>query len=79
MAARFAIDLNEGLPPGTISAESKQVLAMSDLLQNSAEFHSQWMIENATFDTIGAEGSDPGQRMAMPASMTARISIGAKR
>ena len=53
MAARFAIDLNEGLPPGTISAESKHVLAMSDLLQDSADFHSQWMIENATLTQSG--------------------------
>ena len=64
MAARFAIDLNEGLPPGTISAESKSVLAMSDLLHDTAEYHSAWMVANNSFSTIGELGSNPGDRMA---------------
>lgn len=63
-AARFGIDLNEGLPPGTISATPKQVLAMSDLLLATADFHNDWMIANDTFTTTGYEGSNPGDRMA---------------
>jgi hypothetical protein len=63
-AARFAIDLNEGLSPGTITSTPKQPLAFNPNLIDAARTHSQWMIDNDVFDHTGAGGSDPGERMA---------------
>lgn len=63
-AARFGIDLNDGLPRGTISASAKQVLAPNLKLEAAATGHSLWMLENDTFSHTGAGGSDPGARMA---------------
>jgi uncharacterized protein YkwD len=48
-AARYGIDLNEGLAAGTISSASKQPLAFSDPLLTSADAHSQAMIDNDYF------------------------------
>jgi Ca2+-binding RTX toxin-like protein len=48
-AKRFSVNLNEGLPAGTISSAPKQVLAMSDLLVSSARNHSNWMLVNDQF------------------------------
>ena len=62
-AARFGIDLNEGLSPGTISATPKQPLAFNPNLIDAARTHSQWMIDNDVFAHTGAGGSDPGERM----------------
>jgi hypothetical protein len=62
-AARFGIDLNEGLSPGTISSTPKQPLAFNPNLIDAARTHSQWMIDNDVFDHTGAGGSDPGDRM----------------
>ncbi|MGB3335976.1 MAG: hypothetical protein WBA73_02245 [Devosia sp.] len=64
MAARFGIALNDGLPPGTISAGPKQALAMSDILLATSDYHNDWMIANNSFSTVGDLGSDPGDRMA---------------
>ncbi|HHI81607.1 MAG TPA: CAP domain-containing protein, partial [Rhizobiales bacterium] len=63
-AARYGIDLNDGLPPGTISADAKQPLAMNPLLVDAALGHSQWMIDNDVFSHTGAGGSSPGDRMS---------------
>jgi Ca2+-binding RTX toxin-like protein len=49
-AARYGIDLNDGLAPGTISATPKQVLAMNDFLVIAADRHSDWMLINDQFD-----------------------------
>jgi hypothetical protein len=53
-AARFGIDLNEGLAPNTISAVSKQPLAMNEQLLSAARAHSQDMIDRDYFshDTL---------------------------
>jgi uncharacterized protein YkwD len=61
-ATRFGIDLNEGLPAGTISAAAKQPLAMNPYALDAARKHSQWMIDHDVFSHY--EGSvDPGRRL----------------
>ena len=62
-AARYAIDLNEGLAPGTITTTPKQPLAVNLSLVYSAQQHSQWMIDTDTFSHTGSGGTNPGQRM----------------
>ena len=62
-AQRYGIDLNEGLAPGTISADVKMPLAMNAQLIDSARAHSSWMLENDVFSHTGKNGSDPGDRM----------------
>lgn len=62
-AARDHIDLNEGLPAGTISTAAKQPLAINPYITDAARKHSQWMIDHDTFSHY--EGSiDPGARDA---------------
>lgn len=61
-AARFGIDLNEGLPAGTISPEAKPPLAMHPRLVEAARAHSAWMLENDTFSHTGEGGSTVSQR-----------------
>lgn len=63
-AARFGIDLNEGLPPGTITTAPKQPVAINPYLTDAARKHSQWMIDNDVFGHTGVNGTDPGDRMA---------------
>jgi serralysin len=63
-AARYNIDLNEGLPAGTITPDAKQPLAINPYVTDGARKHSQWMLDNDTFAHAGAGGSSPGQRMA---------------
>jgi hypothetical protein len=48
-AARYGIDLNEGLPSGTISSASKQPLAINQALFIAADGHSQAMIDGQYF------------------------------
>ena len=62
-AARFGIDLNKDLPAGTLNATPKQVLAGNLLLNESADGHSQWMLNADVFSHTGVSGSDPGTRM----------------
>ncbi len=62
-AARYGIDLNEGLAPGTISSAPKPPLALNPNLLDAARAHSQWMIDTDTFSHTGASGSAPGDRM----------------
>lgn len=64
MAQAFGIDLNQGLPPGTISATAKQPLAMSDILAATTDFHGDWILQNNSFGTFGYLDSSPGDRMA---------------
>jgi hypothetical protein len=64
-AALDGIDLNEGLPAGTISAQSKQPLAMNDELLSAAIGHTQSMLANQFFDHVDpVTGTDPFQRIA---------------
>lgn len=63
-AARYGIDLNEGLPAGTISTAPKQPLAVNANLTDGARRHSQWMIDTDTFSHAGAGGSTPKDRMS---------------
>jgi Ca2+-binding RTX toxin-like protein len=70
-ATRLGINLNQGLPAGTISGAPKQVLAMNDLLVIAADNHSNWMLVNGQFAhqealgfPSGRTGLDPVDRMA---------------
>jgi len=44
----FGISLNQGPSAGTISTAPKQVLAMNDFLNISADHHSNWMLLTAS-------------------------------
>ncbi len=61
-AARYGIDLNEGLDPGTISSVSKQPLTFNEHLIYAAATHSRWMLDNDTFSHTGDGGSTPAER-----------------
>src|SRR5438874_9514928 len=61
-AARYGIDLNEGLSAGTISGDASQPLAVTPYLVDSARRHSKWMIDTDTFSHTGAGGSNPKDR-----------------
>lgn len=63
MAMRFGIDLNEGLPPGTIQLTPMQPLAISDILSATADFQGAWLLDNDAFGTTGIQGSNPGERI----------------
>ena len=63
-AARFGIDLNEGLAPNTISGVSKQPLAMNETLLSVARAHSQDMINRDYFAHDTPEGVTAFQRIA---------------
>jgi hypothetical protein len=62
-AARFGIDLNEGLAPGTLSPTPKQPLAFNSHLITAARGHSLWMLDNDTFSHFETGGINPGDRM----------------
>jgi serralysin len=62
-ASRLGIDLNQGLSSGTIANTAKQPLAMNQLLNDSAQAHSDWMLATDTFSHTGANGSSAGDRM----------------
>ncbi|MFN4128551.1 MAG: CAP domain-containing protein [Paracoccaceae bacterium] len=62
-AARYGIDLNQGLDSGTLNGSAKQVLAPNTLLHQAAEGHSQWMLDTDTFSHTGLNGSSPHERM----------------
>src|SRR5262245_25110451 len=63
-AARYGIDLNEGLPPGAISTVPKQPLAFNQSLISSARGHSQDMLDNDFFAHEGSDGTSPQMRMS---------------
>ncbi len=63
-AARYGIDLNQGLSPGTIQNTPKQPLAFHQSLISAARAHSQWMLDTDTFSHTGSGGSSAGDRMA---------------
>lgn len=62
-AARYGIDLNQGLDDGTLDAQARQVLAPNQFLNDAAEAHSDWMLATNTFSHTGQGGSTPGMRM----------------
>ena len=63
-AARYGISLNDGLAPGTITGDAKQVLAPNERLEAAARAHSEWMLASDVFSHTGAGGSSAGDRMA---------------
>ncbi len=62
-AARYGIDLNKNLAPGTLNGSARQVLAADDDLDQAAGAHSAWMLQTDIFSHTGVNGTDPGQRM----------------
>jgi hypothetical protein len=62
-AARFGIDLNEGITQDPILLAPKQPLAFNRDLLQSARAHSQWMLDNDMFAHVETNGSDQGARM----------------
>ena len=62
-AANHGIDLNEDLPPGTISNSPKQPLAFNPKLIAAARDHSQWMFDAQTFSHTGQGGSSSEDRI----------------
>ena len=81
-ALRLGIDLNEGLPPGTISAEPKQPLAFNARILLAARLHSMDMIDQQYFshdsidertfedriNEIGYDVAFPGENIAYDTS-----------
>jgi hypothetical protein len=63
-ADRYGIDLNEGLVAGTIGDGPLQVLAHNEILSESSEAHSAWMLANNVFSHTGESGSSAGGRMS---------------
>lgn len=61
-AARYGIDLNEGLDPGTISPEPKQPLAPHQLLTDAARLHALDMLDRNFFAHDNLDGHDPSDR-----------------
>jgi streptogramin lyase/uncharacterized protein YkwD len=62
-AARLGIDLNEGLPAGTITTAVKQPLAPNAALLSAIRGHIQDMLTHQFFDHTGSDGSTPQQRI----------------
>jgi uncharacterized protein YkwD len=66
-AARFGINLNEGLAPATISTNAKQPLCFNPQLLQAARDHSKWMIDYSFLTHVETNGihsgADPGGRM----------------
>ncbi len=57
-------NLNEGLSPGTITTTAKQPLAFDPNLNDAAEGHTTYLINNDLFTHTGDGGTDSNQRMA---------------
>ena len=62
-AARYGIELNAGLAPGTLDGKPMQVLAPNALLDAAAEAHTLWMLSADTFSHTGDGGSQPVDRV----------------
>jgi hypothetical protein len=63
-AARYGIDLNQGLSPGTLTPEPRPPLAHNEHLMLAARGHSQWMLETNMFGHTGEGGSSITDRMS---------------
>ena len=65
-AALYSIELNEGVPVSkTISTDAKQPLAFNGFINDAAQDHSLWMLDNDVFDHTGAGGSAPHDRIGI--------------
>lgn len=62
-AARQGISLDQGLTPGRISTDPKQVLAPNSLILTASRDHGTWILDNNTFSHSGPGGNSPGDRM----------------
>jgi uncharacterized protein YkwD len=62
-AARYGIDLNEGLAANQLDPAPKQPLAFNPNIITAARLHSQWMLDTGQFGHSGANASTPGTRM----------------
>lgn len=62
-AARLGIDINQGLPEGTLNGNPKPPLAFNPFLIDSSRTHSQWMLDNDIFSHVGVDDSAPFDRM----------------
>lgn len=62
-AARQGIDLNKDLAANTISTAQKQPLTFNELLNDSADAHTAWMLSADVFSHTGSGGSSSLQRM----------------
>ena len=61
-AARFEVDLNEGLNPDTINGDPKQPLAPSQFLTDTARAHSLDMLDREFFAHVNPDGLGPADR-----------------
>jgi serralysin len=61
-AARLGIDLNEGLPAGTISTAAEAPLVLNAALNQAADAHSADMLMHGYFSHTGSDGSSPADR-----------------
>jgi hypothetical protein len=64
-AARFGIDLNEGLAPGTLTNEAREPLAVNLDLIRAARLHNQDLLAHFNqlpADHVGSNGLDPTGR-----------------
>lgn len=62
-AARFGIAVDEGLPPGTVSEDPLQPLAVSPELYAAADAHSADMLANDFFNHTNLDGVGATDRM----------------
>ena len=61
-AARYGIDLNDGLAPGTIPPEAQQPLAPHPALIQAAGDYAQWLLDHDYFDHVTPDGGTPSDR-----------------
>lgn len=62
-AARYGIDLNEGLPAGTLSTAPRQPLAINPALTSAAHDYVEYLRANGLFSHVGPGSLSPGDRM----------------
>lgn len=62
-AARYGIDLNEGLNAGTITTTAKAPLANNAFLNDSAGLHAFWVRTNEQISLVGLNGTLPIDRI----------------
>lgn len=78
-AARYGIDLDQGLAAGTISAAAKQPLAPNQILIDTAGAHTQDMLDNnyiSHTDLLGQSPSDRARAAGYPTGVGENISWG---
>jgi Ca2+-binding RTX toxin-like protein len=61
---RLGIDLNQGLPAGTLDYSIRQPLAGNAFLNSAAEGHSNWMLAADVFSHTGSGSSTATSRMS---------------